>query len=309
MSERDDDFELEHAFAAINGVQLHYVHAGSGPLVVFVHGMPQCWYMYRHQLRAFARDHHVVAVDLRGFNESSAPDRLYETGVLPSVEDIRVLAEHLGHDRLTLVGHDIGVAVGWSFTLHYPETVDGFVMVAGVHPALFDRTLREDEEQQRCSSHWLFLRRPGSEDLFRADGYAAFRTVFEDLPFLSADDVEFYVQSWSRPGSLEGLLLWARREGWGPPEGSTPAKGNYVPEVSRLTTDVPVLAIYGDADAFIRPACYEGLEDYASNLTVQRIEGGSHWLFEEMPEVINMHLRTFLKTIRSTRTIAGSAKP
>lgn len=284
----------EHAYLDLGDVRLHYVHAGAGPLLMFLHGVPQCWYMWRHQLRDLATDHHVVAVDLRGFNESTVPARLYETGVLASVTDVEALARHLGHARLTVIGHDVGVAVGWSFTLHHPSMTNGLVTISGAHPALFDRALREDPEQQRALGHWLHLRRPDVADLFRRDRYARFRRILEELPFLSDDDVATYIRAWSRPGALEGLLWWCQREGWGPPEGTTPAKGNYVPEVSPLTTDVPVLAMYGDADPYIRPICYQGLDAYASDLTIHRIDGGTHWLCEERPDVVNAKLRAFI---------------
>jgi pimeloyl-ACP methyl ester carboxylesterase len=285
---------FKHEFVELNGVRHHYTWAGSGPLMMFIHGLPQCWYMYRHQLTEFSADHLVVAPDIRGFNLSGKPGRLVEYGVLPSVEDVRALAAHLGYDRLVVVGHDIGVAIGWSFTLHYPAMVDGLITVGGAHPALFYRQLRDDPEQQKASRHWLSLRRPGSEAFYRAGNFAQFSTIFDEMGFFTEQDRAAYRQSWSEPGAVEGILAWARREGWGPPKGSTPAKGLYVPEVSPLSTQVPVLAIYGDADRYIRPGCYRGLEEYAPDLTVRPIVGASHWVFEEVPGVVNRHIREFL---------------
>ncbi|MDQ3756239.1 MAG: hypothetical protein M3394_00070 [Actinomycetota bacterium] len=162
-------------------------------------------------------------------------------------------------------------------------------------------------EQQRASGHWLLLRRHDIEPLVRADDFAGLRSVFSQLPFLTEEDVAEYVASWSRPGSLAGLLMWARREGLGPPEGLTPARGNYVPEVSPLTTEVRVLAVYGDADEYIRPVCYDGLEQYAPNLTARRVEGAGHWLCEEAPDIVNRHLREFFDAVHGSSTAAGPA--
>lgn len=299
---------LEHEFAEFNGVRLHYVRAGAGPLIVFIHGLPQFWYIYRHQLAEFSRDHLAVAVDIRGFNQSGKPERLTDYGVLASMEDVAALVEHLGYDRVVVVGHDIGVAIGWSFVLHHPEMVEGIVTIGGAHPALFDRSLSEDPEQQRASRHWLSLRRPNSEAFYRANDFAPFRTIFDGMDFFTEDDRAAYVRSWREPGAIEGILAWARREGWGPPEGSTPPKGNYVPEVSPLTTDVPALAIYGDADRYIRPVCYEGLDDYATNLTVHRVAGASHWICEEVPQVVNTHIREFVTDLRSGAVVPAGAE-
>jgi epoxide hydrolase 4 len=285
---------LEHEFMDLNGVRLHYVTGGSGPLMVFVHGLPQCWYMYRHQLAEFSRDHRVVAVDLRGFNLSGRPQQLYEYGVLPSTVDLHALVTALGYGEAVVMAHDIGAAVGWSFTLHYPEMTTALVTVGGAHPALFERELRENAEQQKASRHWLSLRRPGSEAFYRKNDFGLFRAIFAEMPFLTDEDQAAYLRSWREPGAIEGILAWTRREGWGPPEGSTPAKGNYVPEVSPLTTSVPVLAVYGDADPYILPGCYRGLGEYATHLEVKSVPGAGHWTCEEAPSLVNDHVRSFL---------------
>src|SRR3989338_1248218 len=99
---------MEHAYAEVNGIRLHYVTAGTGPLILFVHGFPEFWYMWRRQLEEFARDHQAVAPDMRGYNLSSKPDGVAAYEVRHLVEDLRALADHLGHRRFVLVGHDLG---------------------------------------------------------------------------------------------------------------------------------------------------------------------------------------------------------
>src|SRR5436190_12499191 len=156
---------MNHDYAEVNGVRLHCASAGEGPLMLFLHGFPQCWYMWRHQLPEFARDHLVVAPDLRGYNLSSKPERLTEYGPWHAAEDVRALVDLLGYDRFVLVGHDWGVATAWSFALHYPERLDGLVTLATPHPATFDRALHESPEQQQASQYLLALRRPDAEAL------------------------------------------------------------------------------------------------------------------------------------------------
>lgn len=291
------------AYLDVAGTRVHYVIGGSGPLMVFVHGLPQYWYSYRHQLVEFARDHRVVAVDLRGFNLSGKPRHLYEYGVLPCVTDLRALITELGYDEAVVVGHDIGTAVAWSFTLHHPDATTALVTLCGAHPALFERELRTNPEQQRGSAHWLSLRRPDVAEFYRRNEFEAFRSIFAEMPFLDDTDRAAFVAAWAQPGAIEGILMWTRREGWGPPEGSTPAKGNYVPEVSPLTTDVPTLVIYGDADPYLRPGCYRGLDEYASRLDVRCVPGAGHWIGEEEPELVNAHIRDFLATMEKSPTI------
>jgi len=282
-----------HAYAEVNGVRLHYAHAGRGPLMVFLHGFPQCWWMWRHQIADFARDHLVVAPDLRGFGLSAKPEHLHEYGPWAAARDIRSLVEHLGHERLVLVGHDWGAATAWTFALHHPELLRALVILATPHPATFDEALREDPEQQKASQYLLALRRPDIEPLLAANDLAALRTTL-DHPFLNTEDQGRYMESWRQPGALAGMLGWYRREGLGPPEDGTPARGNYAPQITPLTVNAPTLVIYPSADQYTRPAAHQGLERYVPSLVFHTIEGASHWAAEEHPELVNRHIRDFL---------------
>lgn len=289
--------DLEHRYLITKGVRLHYVVAGAGPLVLFVHGLPQCWYAWRRVIEELRGEVMAVAHDIRGFHESSPPASWNETGVLPSVGDVLALRERLGAGQLVLVGHDIGAAIGWSFALHHPQLLAGLITIGGAHPALFDRELHQNPEQQRASRHWLALRRATAAQAFRADNFALLRGIFAGNDFFSAEDQQWYLDAWRRPGALDGMLAWCRREGWGPPEDGTPARGNYVPEVTPLTTDIPVLALYGDRDRFILPGCYDGLDRYATHLQTECIEGATHWLPEERPIVVADHIRAFVRRL------------
>src|SRR5205823_2152802 len=106
---------ITHEYADVNGVKLHYARAGKGPLIVFLHGFPEFWYEWKHQLAEFATDHTVVAPDMRGYNLSSKPDEVAEYAVPKLVEDVRALAGQLlkstGAPTFTLVAHDWGGAI------------------------------------------------------------------------------------------------------------------------------------------------------------------------------------------------------
>jgi pimeloyl-ACP methyl ester carboxylesterase len=284
---------IEHEYADLDDVRLHYAHTGRGPLILFLHGFPQCWYMYRHQLAEFGRDHLAVAPDLRGFNLSSKPERLHEYGPWLAAQDVRALVESLGYDRLVLVGHDWGAATAWTFALHYPNLLDALVILATPHPAVFDRALHEDPEQQQASQYLLTLRRPDIQALASDDDFVALRGTL-DQPFLDATDLEHYLESWRQPGALVGMLRWYEREGLGPPEDGTPARGNYAPQITPLTVEAPTLVIYPSADLYTRPAAHQGLDQYVADLTFHTIEGASHWVAEEHPDLVNRHIRDFL---------------
>ena len=161
--------EIRHAEAEVNGVRLHYAAAGAGSLVMFVHGFPEFWYEWHRQLVDFGRDHLAVAPDMRGYNLSSRPTELDDYTVPKLVEDIRALAEHLGHRRFTLVGHDWGGAVAWAFAMVHPGMLERAVLINAPHPESYFRTLTRSVQllrswyifffQLRGLAEWLITRR------------------------------------------------------------------------------------------------------------------------------------------------------
>jgi pimeloyl-ACP methyl ester carboxylesterase len=286
--------KVQHDYADLDGgVRLHYARTGCGPLMMFLHGFPQCWYMWRHQLQHFGADHLAVAPDLRGYGLSSKPEHVHEYGAWPAARDVRELAAHLGYERFVLVGHDWGAATAWSFALHHPQLLDALVILATPHPATFDRALREDAEQQQASQYLLGLRRPEIGPLISHDDFAALRATL-DQPFIDEQDLDQYLQSWRQPDAVDGMLRWYQREGLGPPQDGTPARGNYAPEVTPLLVSTPTLVIYPTADLYTRPPAHEGLEKYVPSFLFQEIDGATHWVAEEHPDLVNRHIREFL---------------
>src|SRR3989442_14445085 len=108
---------MDHAYAELNGIRLHYVTVGRGPLMLFVHGFPEFWYEWREQLREFGRDHQAVAPDMRGYNLSDKPAELSQYRVPQIVADLRALAALLGHAPFGLVGRDWGVVHAMRFRI------------------------------------------------------------------------------------------------------------------------------------------------------------------------------------------------
>jgi pimeloyl-ACP methyl ester carboxylesterase len=283
-----------HGDADVNGIQLHYVTAGEGKPIVFLHGAPEFWYEWKNQLAEFSRDHRTVAPDLRGFNLSSKPPEVEQYRKEHLVEDVRVLADHLGLRPFTLVGHDWGGGVAYAFALTYPDYLERLVIVNMAHPAIFDRELRENPAHQQACQYMLEFRAPGSEEVFSADNFAGETAMFRKAG-LSEDDLRLYQEAWSQPGWLRGCFNYYRAEEVGPPgpDGS-PANGNYVPYLSDLTVRVPTLVIWGEKDPMLLTSNLDGLESYVPDLTVRRIPEGSHWVIHEQPDLVNGYIRTFL---------------
>src|SRR3954468_24664168 len=118
--------ELEHRFATVgDGVRLHYVEAGEGPLVVLLHGFPEFWWTWRHQIPALVRaGYRVVAPDMRGYNESEAPRAVSDYRMEKLTADVAGLIRAMGRERAAIVGHDWGGIVAWGFAMHHPAMLE-----------------------------------------------------------------------------------------------------------------------------------------------------------------------------------------
>ena len=289
------NIEIRHAEAEVNGVRLHYAAAGSGPLVMFVHGFPEFWYEWRGQLLDFGRDHLAVAPDMRGYNLSSRPTDLDDYAVPKLVEDIRALAEHLGHPRFTLVAHDWGGAVAWVFAMMHPGMLERVVLINAPHPAVFARLLKDDPAQQKASQYMLLFRSPHAEAMLSADDHGALRQALGDVwtKRFSEEDRRMYLEAWSRPGGLTGGLNWYRAARVGPPAADEPSRSLVDPSTLPVI-EVPTLVIWGEQDRALTTGNLDGLDRHVRKLTITRVPEGTHWVVHEQPELITREIRNFM---------------
>jgi len=153
--------DWNHQYANVNGVDLHYVKEGNGDqLVILLHGWPEFWYSWRHQIGPLSKSHTVVAPDMRGFNESGKPKGAsnYTQEIVGA--DIVELVKHLGFEKAVVVGHDWGGAVAWHIALNYPDVVEKFVVINCPHPALFVNNLKSNPRQLFRSWYMFFFQLP-----------------------------------------------------------------------------------------------------------------------------------------------------
>ncbi len=295
---------IAHEYAEVNGVRLHYVRAGRGPLMLFLHGFPEFWYEWKNQLAEFSRDHTVVAPDLRGYNLSSKPEAV-SAYLLPNiVEDVRALAADLlkstGGSTFTLVGHDWGGVVAWVLAAQHPQMLDKLVILNAPHPTIFGRELRENPAQQQASQYMLMFRSAEAEALLSENSYAWLKQAVLGANASDAD-IAAYVEAWSQPGALTGGLNYYRASAAGPPLPNAPASASPLAALPPMTVRVPTLVIWGEKDIALLTGNLDGLDQLVPALTIKRIPDGTHWIPRQKAGEVNTFIRDFLSSADSTK--------
>src|SRR3712207_1281448 len=174
------DGSIRHGYAQIGGVRLHYAErGGGGRLVILLHGFPECWYSWRHQLMALGERFHVVAPDMRGYNLSDKPPRVDDYRIERLADDVTGLVRHFGARQATIVGHDWGAAAAWAVAERYPEYVSKLAALQ-VPPA---RVWAENITLKQLLRSWymFFFQLPSIPEwwISRAD-FAGLERMFRD---------------------------------------------------------------------------------------------------------------------------------
>jgi pimeloyl-ACP methyl ester carboxylesterase len=292
---------FKHEYADVNGVTLHYVTSGTGKLIMFAHGFPSFWYMWKNQLVEFGNDYQAVAVDMRGYNLSSKPNDLDQYKIDVLIEDLRALADSLGHNKFILVAHDWGGVVAWPFAIRYPDYLDKLIIINAPHLAIFARLLSRHPGQQRASQYIRMFRTPGVEQILADNNYAALvKAIQTEATTFSDEDREMYIRAWSQEGALRGGLNYYRAAPFEPPapdEKSGLSEGDMIDALNfeTLEVKVPTLVIWGEKDTALLTANLDGLEDYVPDLTIKRVPDGSHWVVNEKPDLVNSYIREFIR--------------
>ena len=284
-------------FASLsNGMRLHYASAGDPgkPLLLFVHGFPEFWGEWEAQLAEFGRDHFAVALDLRGFNLSDMPLEVAAYRARHIIEDLRLLAAHLGHEKFTMVAHDWGGAIAWAFAIALPQLLHKLIIINAPHPWLFAQALIHDPEQQAASAYMNWLREEGSEGALAKDDFALLEGLFKDSTGWLNDALrDRYHACWSR--GLHGGLNFYRASPLRPPKEGDPGPAALNLKAEDFRVRVPVRMIWGERDIALPKGLLDGIETLVDDVEVERIPEGTHWVIHEQPERVNQLIQRFLE--------------
>ena len=278
-----------HRNAEVNGIKLHYVEQGKGELILFLHGFPEFWYEWKDLLPEFAKDHHAVAPDMRGYNLSDKPEAVEQYRVPVIVEDIRALAVKLKAREFVLVGHDWGGVIAWAFAAAHPEMLSKLIIVNAPHPTVFARELANNPAQQKASAYFNLFNSPQAEKVLGQNDFANLQGLMK--PWASAADLKEYVANWSR-GLSGGLNYYRAARLRSPVSGSTTPTDNVLPQMKPIET--PTLVIWGEKDTALLTGNLNGLDEYVKNLSISRVPDGTHWVIHEKTAEVIHQMREFL---------------
>ncbi|AWB27344.1 alpha/beta fold hydrolase [Halococcoides cellulosivorans] len=290
----DADFEdapWTHGSAEFDDVDIHYVEAGpsDGPIVVLLHGFPECWWTWHHQIPALAEaGFHVVAMDMRGANRSSKPASAGSYGPDHLAGDVLDLIEHFGGQSARIVGHDFGGLVAWHLGHVHSDAVERLAVLNSPHLSVYGHHLTTLAQLRRSWYVGYFQIPKIPEWGLARDDFAIFESIYDgtvDPDALTTDDVERLRRAFARPGTPTGVVNWYRGVGRWYARELFRARG--VPE---YPVDVPTLLCWGEDDEALVPALVADHHDWIGDLRVERFPEASHWVHFEEREAVTAAL-------------------
>jgi pimeloyl-ACP methyl ester carboxylesterase len=326
-SEGDIVTEITHRTVKTNGINIHIAEAGEGPLVLMLHGFPELWYSYRHQLPALAEaGYHAVASDVRGYGQSDRPEPIEAYSMKNMVADAVGIVEALGEDTAVIIGHDWGGPMAWNSAALWPERFRAVVglSVPFVRRSAFPPTKIFKQIFQNNFFYMLYFQEPGVAEaefeadvrhsmklfMFAASGEArnhpsgfgsAFANkpkdskLFEGVPepdalpaWLTEADLDYYSKNFQRSGFRGGLNRYRNMDrDW-----------EELPELAEATITQPALFIAGEYDGVIAMTNPESMKPFVPNLRKSVIlPGCGHWTQQERPAEVNAEIIDFLNSL------------
>ncbi|XP_063225642.1 epoxide hydrolase 4-like [Bacillus rossius redtenbacheri] len=274
-----------HLYVKLKGVKLHYVESGdrTSPVVLLLHGFPDCWLSWRHQIPVLADHFRVVALDLKGFGDSDKPAWRSSYRVDTLLEELKDFIGALGVNRCTVIGHDLGGLLGWYLVHRYPELVEKFVAISSPHPNVYWGSL---PCAGTFNKRWVqFSQLPylPEMDALKED-LSIINQCFNHLH--KTGKTESYVEAYK--------YAFSRKEDWTGPI-------NYFRNLpfKRVHTDgeptlAPCLLIVGNRDEFVSLESMVKSTDYTCKFLLKIVDGGSHFPHQELPDVVDKMLLAFL---------------
>ena len=270
--------KAQHYFADNEGVKIHYVVVGDGPLVVMIHGFPDFWYSWRNQMAGLSDKFRVAAVDLRGYNLSGKPQGVENYTMSRLVSDILTVIQHLGEERAIIVGHDWGGAIAWAIAMTQPNILEKLIICNLPHLKGLQRELTRNPEQQKHSQYARDFQQPNAHLKLTAEILAEWVT--------NPDTKKLYIEAFEK-SDLEAMLNYYKANYPKPP---------YVENDSPVVkVKCPVLMFHGLEDSALLPGALNDTWKWIDNeLTLMTIPDAGHFVQHDASERVTQVIRRWL---------------
>ncbi|ELY44177.1 alpha/beta fold hydrolase [Natronorubrum bangense] len=273
----------------VNGVRLHTVEAGAedAPLVVLLHGFPEFWYSWRHQIDPLVEaGYRVLVPDQRGYNLSDKPTGVRSYRIRNCSRDITALIASAGYEQAHVVGHDWGGMVAWDLARRQPSVVDRLGIINAPHPDVYRRHLLSSPAQLRRSWYVFCFQLPWlPERLCRMRDFRLLERALSETAapetFLD-DELARYREAWHKAGALTGMLNWYR------------AAARYPPTLSRERVEAPTMIVWGEDDAALTTELAVDSDQCCATSRLELLPETSHWVQHERPEQLSELLLEWL---------------
>ena len=278
LSAADIESEVQHGYADSNGVKIHYVTMGKGPLAVMIHGFPDFWYSWRHQMPELAKTHQVVAIDLRGYNLSDKPTGQESYDIKLLVGDVVTVVKHFKRDKAVIIGHDWGGAVAWFTAMFARDIVDKLIVLNLPHPRGLARELANNQKQQANSAYARKFQEAGAHTAMAAERLASW--------VRDPESRTKYVEAFKR-SDFEAMLHYYKQNYPRAPykEPATP-----LPQVK-----APVLLIHGLKDEYLLSGALNGTWEWLEkDLTLVNFPDAAHFVQQDAAESVTRAIVAWL---------------
>ncbi len=260
---------LEEGRAQGDGIELFYMKAGQGKLIVFLHGVPDSWWLYEPYLQEFGQDYLAVAPNLRGYRPTDQPEAFDAYKMRHFLEDLHRLLDHFDRESCILVANDWGAYFGWVFASAYPNRVERLIIMNGGHPSLVLRDYQSSPEQIEASQYERFAHlQPMPYPAYIAADPLRVPASIEEAASMPVPDLsqEFFADIARQPVSTS------------------------------LKITVPTLVIWGMQDRSQLPGLLNGLDDYVSDLEMLQLDEAGHYPMRSHLDEVIKRIRRFLSS-------------
>ena len=274
---------VEHHDTDSNGVKIHYVALGKGPMIVMIHGFPDFWYTWRKQMEVLSAHYRVIAVDQRGYDLSDRPAGIEQYAMPLLVNDIGAVIKAEGRNSAVIVGHDWGGAVAWTLAMTHPEWIQALVILNLPHPSGIQREIKNNPEQRKNSQYAFNFQKSGAEKTLSSEKLAAW--VKDDAARAH------YIEAFNR-SNFEAMLNYYRAN-YPRPDQDAAAPTPLPLPLPKVT--VPVLEFHGLGDQALLPGALSGTWDLVEkDFTLVTIPGAGHFVQQDAPELVTATMSDWL---------------